>query len=115
MPKLKYEMVFTKRISPEEVVAAYKKRGLKAIQNDFRDDAGNVCAIVIICQEAGANAAIYHVMDWAMRHFGAHYRRGFLNGFDSYPYVPTRQKRYNEGYEDGVAAREACVNEDLFI
>lgn len=102
-----------KRITPDEVKAAYEKMGLKVKRGGYFPGVGG-CACGL-----GAYAAAYLGVVPAMGEVGVscayfnagfkrNYRMGFADAFDGDPENPKLQvEEYKFGYEDGLAAWEA--------
>ncbi len=103
-----------KRITPEEVVAAYQKTGLKPNASTFLNPKGTCgCGIGALClAETDRLENGVSVLDWGAEQFGHEYEGGFSDGFClegiALEYVPCR---YAEGYADGRAAAEAVEKE----
>lgn len=109
-----------RRITPEEVVEAYRKTGAKPCPNVYLVFTDNEClacglgAVLLAEREQEAIAAVREgggslPMIWDM--VGAAYEEGFSGGFDPRPFPAPEGpgERIQQGYEDGRAAWEAVV------
>lgn len=106
-------MADIKRITPDEVKAAYAKTGLAVSRGGYFGDGGK-CACGL-----GAYAAAYLGIVPAMGEVGVSYaytnagferkyRLGFADAFDGDPENPKLQvEEYRLGYKDGLDAWEA--------
>lgn len=104
-----------KRITPEEVVAAYDKTGLSVARQEYFSDKGR-CACGLGAYAAaflGSNPMADEGFDVSRvlsdSGFGWLYRHGFGNGFDgdNRESSLTGHSEYQAGVKDGVAAWEA--------
>jgi hypothetical protein len=97
------------RITPEMVIEAYMKTGLKPAKNLFVED-GCACAIGALFTAAGQdsdNAYDHEIVDWAKEQTKSNdYPYGFMAGFDG-GLFKTSNEESNRGIEDGKAAWEA--------
>ena len=94
-----------KRISPEEVVAAYEAKGLTPIQGETLDLLDK-CACGIGALYAREQREIAWPMIWAESIYSADYAEGFACGFDNYAPMELGD-RYQQGHADGRAAWDA--------
>lgn len=109
-------MADIKRITPDEVVAAYDKTGLGVMQGGYFD-ADGTCACgmgVYAAARFGVDPRNYHAVDIDLAFirvgFTREYLRGFYNGFDG----RARERGHAQedlGRADGVAAYEATQKE----
>jgi hypothetical protein len=100
-----------KRITPEEVVAAYKETGLKPEQGITLAD-GCACGLgVIYAQKFGVlEADSYDVFNALERDLSPAYIYGFIAGFDGIDYTTIGLREGESiGYEDGRACWKAVV------
>lgn len=113
-----------KRITPEMVVAAYEKTGMKAQQNGYYgystpkgdkiDCACGVAALYACTRPAELRSS--GALEYAEGAYGVTYTRGFMDGFDDYerqgmdPLVD-----YLTGWSDGRAAWTAAHKEGLTV
>jgi hypothetical protein len=91
-------MAEIKRITPEEVLEAYEKTGLKPKQCSFRIRDGKCCAVTVLVKAAGFNSSEELREE---RAFSEEYFWGFVFGFDG------RTGHDPKGGKDGQAAWEA--------
>lgn len=119
-------MAECKRITPEEIVEAYRKTGLKVTRGRFFGD-GCACGFgayaaaklgvspVVTASDPVhfVNAAVHRAM--INGGFTREYRAGFIDGFDGdeaakvHPHYNLAQ--YETGYADGAAAYAAASKE----
>jgi hypothetical protein len=102
-----------KRITPEEVVLAYKETGLTPIDNDFgnaRSKCG--CALTAIAYKNNPTVELREIIwkffneeDFSLLPYDVLYIEDFISGFDSSFYDDT------QGYQDGLAARHTVSKE----
>jgi hypothetical protein len=100
-----------KRITPEEVVAAYRESGMKPKRGHFNVD-GCGCGIGAKgCQRFGSlDTPSDQIADWAEATYGGEYCDGFYEGFDGNEMSQWDiNERYVLGHADGVFARLACI------
>jgi hypothetical protein len=101
-----------KRITPEEVLDAYAKTGLKPCRVwsiDMGD--GSCCAVGAMRYAAGVDGDPHEYID---KSYGYQYRIGFTFGFDDYggsvhdeSEMPDWTDERKMGYSDGLAAASA--------
>lgn len=99
-----------RRITVEEVKAAYAKTGIVPDRNDC-----SRCAMAALIRAAGIpvdgpSSFGQKGREWVASHFSRPYRAGFINAFDgaspcTYSGAPEDQALYDQGYDDG----EACA------
>ena len=103
-----------KRITVEEVKAAYEKTGLKPVRGTFNDGKGCGCALGALYMAQGGAACCSDPEEWCDAEFDFAYWDGFAGGFDakedfSLPdYVSLSRK---EGHADGRAVAAAIFGE----
>lgn len=102
-----------KRITPEEVVEAYRVTGLKPIRGDFylaslscADGIGVLWHKILMTGHRPIGVDIY---DWACGQYYSYYTNYFIEGFNGYKCSNLPNKRAKQGYEDGRAAWDAVV------
>lgn len=97
-----------KRITPEQVVEAYKVTGLKPCRVWTTPTGGECCGMGAIAVAAGTAD---HPLLWADGIYGHQYRLGFTFGFDDYGQnwrqEEPRNADFDSGYADGLAAAAA--------
>jgi hypothetical protein len=103
-----------KRITPEEVVAAYKETGLKPVTDDF----GNVrskcgCALTALAYKNNPTVELYDILvnfaddeDFGILPYDENYLYDFISGFDR-----STLRKGTQGLQDGLAARHAVSKE----
>jgi hypothetical protein len=103
-----------KRITPEEVVLAYKETGLKPVTDDF----GNVrskcgCALTAIAYKNNPTVELREIIwkffneeDFNLLPYDENYLYDFISGFD-------RSSLHNntQGFQDGLAVRHTVSKE----
>lgn len=107
----------SRRVSPEEVVAAYKATGAKPKQGKWcrKDYCGDVMACglgVMYYQEThDHNASASEVEAWATQRYGAKYVANFIVGFDCPDFRPEYKLEGDacRGFCDGRAAFYAAT------
>jgi hypothetical protein len=104
------EMVDMNRITPEQVVEAYKETGLKPRQRVFLVDKCACGLGVLAAHDANINNS-YDAYDWAVTQYGEDYVESFWRGFDDRSTTP--QYEQHIGYEDGRACWQAVVEAGL--
>lgn len=123
----------SKRIKPEQVLAAFEKTGLKPVQGQyFNGHIGDACACGLgaiyaadlmnkgksvetlfdeITSDNGGDDINELVWDFFESSHSFKYQNGFVNGFDEEdPTVMPNERRYEDyknGFEDGKAAYQA--------
>ena len=117
--------VKAKRITPEEVVKAYEKSGLKAMQHGYygyskTDGVKLDCACGIEVMYATTYPDRLHSGEARMhaeRLYGTAYTRGFMDGFDEFeqPWIGDDITGYLTGWSDGRAAWTAADKEGLTV
>jgi hypothetical protein len=103
-----------KRITPQEVVEAYRKTGIKPIEGYYlRDDDGVRCgcALGALYLAAGNPFNDMEASSWATQTFGIEYECAFMGAFDG---IDEEEESDSEecvtiARMDGIAAREACI------
>lgn len=112
-----------KRITPEQVIEAYRKTGFTprcGLYVCFRGCEISGCGIgAMYYAERGErpderNHNAYDINAWMITSYSASYRRGFIQGFDGdkkYCRVGWDKTEFNAGCVDGQAARKAVVKE----
>lgn len=115
-----------KRITPEQVVEAYKRTGWVPEQGEWvRDKPGGKrcgCALgvmigdgIVSLLNCNSNKSPYAVVSGALK-LTPGYVDGFAQGFDgplSRSYLSTKSEFFNTGYTDGRDAWEAVQREVL--
>lgn len=101
-----------RRITVDEVKAAYEKTGLKPCTGRFGDGYSCGCPIMaIVKSESGIVPAFlrYEANDM----FGAGYTCGFMRGVDgmSNQSIWCDMRKYADGYADGLAVRQAIFGD----
>jgi hypothetical protein len=108
-----------KRITPEEVVEAYKVTGYKPIRMGWFIDCGDhceACGLTVCSVAIGKNqktkekAAIVDRWEEYLTEsleISTGYLRGFVSGFDGYTSGPLLNGDAYIGFNDGVAAAQA--------
>ena len=95
-----------KRITVDEVLAAYRVTGMKPCRGSALCEEDKTCALGALClRDTGSRSTVY---DWAAEHFGDKYSAQFLAGFD---YEPPGYKIRSIGFRDGQAAAAAVFAE----
>jgi hypothetical protein len=112
-----------RRITPEEVKAAYEQRPLKPRRrcywNPLGDGVVEACGAGAVAVADGCCAGPTQIDAWLAQTFGSDYRYGFVNGFDGESpesflrLCPTAAPtvRGKQGYLDGKAAAAAVFQE----
>jgi hypothetical protein len=109
-----------KRITPEEVVAAYRATGLKPAQTDtlYTDESGALCGCAVgalwLANHSNCTNPIgeNNSYGWGARKYGVQYFTDFYNGFDGIDgYIPETE----HGFSDGRAAWSAVEREILGV
>jgi hypothetical protein len=104
------------RITPEEVVTAYKETGLRPGRGAYFPDDGCACGLGVLYyrdkpDHMGTITAYFD------NKLGYDYRLGFVVGFDGeyfgYGVIGKPSDDYKVGYEDGRACWQACVEAGL--
>jgi hypothetical protein len=104
-----------KRITPEEVVEAYRKTGLKPMPGAYHRESGHACGLGALAIADGADDC--WISGWINTHplLKGVYGGGFINGFDQKPEDLEHQDGWEDeyvlGYQDGDAARKAADKE----
>lgn len=103
-----------KRITPDEVVAAYKATGLKPETYSVKPCDSRVCAAGVLDVQHGHSRAY----DYLQKRAGKFYTMGVFSGFDGATLEMALDGLGEEcrhdvecGFHDGVAIREACIKE----
>jgi len=96
-----------RRITPAEVIEAYRVTGLKPVRKTFResDSSGKTisgCAMTAIALASGFDINKKCIADWADINFGGEYAGDFRAAFDGYEF-----KNVTPGYADGIACAAA--------
>lgn len=96
-----------KRISVDEVLAAYKATGLKPARGFGKPNTlGMCCAIgALYCSGRKKVTSVY---EWADRRFGRQYASDFIDGFDT---LDGNRKYRSRGFRDGRAAAAAVFGD----
>jgi hypothetical protein len=101
-----------KRITPEEVVAAYKETGLKPVTEDFGNAVKNCgCALTALTAMVHPDTEINDIIeafendDFPLVSYDRNYLIDFIAGFDESSCDDT------QGYQDGHNARKAVSKE----
>lgn len=108
-----------RRITVDEVKAAYEKTGLHPKQGEFReyetcDKVCGGCAITALLAADGIDIVEEpNLRAIAESRYGGHYIGGFVCGFDGKPAAWFRDtnERERQGYADGTAAALAIFGE----
>lgn len=109
------------RITPREVLEAYRETGLQPVRGAFRDRAGRVCGLTVVAAMKGAwpNAellpekAVVEVLTRAMTlECAEHYLNGFVYGFDGYIQHENELDWKSKGWRDGRRAARAVFGEE---
>ncbi|MDE2102417.1 MAG: hypothetical protein KGL39_34545 [Patescibacteria group bacterium] len=98
-----------RRITADEVIAAYQKTGLRPVIRKYLDvDCGCPLSALYFSEhpDAPRGASGANTVEWAEDTYGTLYRLGFVDGFD---YMCPRGSfgRMLEGESDGIAVRKA--------
>ncbi len=100
------------RLTPEIVIAAYKKTGRKVCQGHWTFGK-STCALGALALANGAtDGQIAPAVNVLMKGSPSGYVSGFIGGFDGDEIDTTDDET---GYADGVAAYKACEAEGLCI
>lgn len=93
-----------KRITPQEVLEAFEKTGLKPMQGDYYPFAGCACALGAIASSQGIEGSLYHQFSIIY----GDYQDAFTDGFDGRRKPLGGLCESDElAYQDGLAAWEA--------
>ncbi len=113
-----------KRITVEEVKAAYAKTGAVPTRRSYYGKYGfdsneaveHCCGIGVLAIAGGLDPAIESIRCWATEKYGHYYRCGFEYGFDG-DYISNyeglnfqQQGQYDLGYAAGVACAAAVFD-----
>jgi hypothetical protein len=104
-----------KRITPEEVVAAYKETGLKPVTDDFGDERSKCgCALTALAYKNNPTVELHTILydfadgeDFSVLPYDVQYIKDFISGFDR----SSSLHKNTQGYQDGSAARHAVSKE----
>ena len=101
-----------KRITPEEVVAAYKKTGLRPGRYDIIPHKGFCCGLGAVTIASDGDGGLFGY-SFVEAEYGSEYVSGFLLGFDAVsPYrVVGDDPRRQQGFDDGWAAQKRAYEE----
>ena len=101
-----------KRITPAEVLAAYRATGLRPVRRDFGDDKRNCgCPVHALWAAAGhplPSGGVPYAGGWADDQYGSPYTNGFICGVDS-DMRTIEGERAEQGRTDGAAVWSAVV------
>lgn len=111
------------KITPEEVVEAYRKLGIKPVFGIWGRQEGGECGCALtamVANKVGFNTALngiygqsYTFIRDTLQDYDEDYLYGFVHGFDYASEHPDRGNNYyRTGFYDGVATRKAV--EDAF-
>lgn len=109
-----------KRIGPDEVIAAYKAKGLKARTCHISPGhAESCCAIGAVLAASGAVTEDLEAMSFDdignLMGLSKMYMRSFMGGFDSgEKSFPHRGEENELGRQDGMAARAAVTKAGIW-
>ncbi len=97
------------RITPEEVIAAYKETGAiptRCVIRSIYKEKVHCCAMGVLALQANVDKEIAY--DWLEEQYGVRYSHEFQVGFDS-------NIRYGEsiGHQDGRAVRDALIQQNM--
>ena len=102
-----------RRITPEEVLKAYEKTGLKPMQGDYFSKDGCACGLGAIAKKQGlieytaiGSVCCYGTSINLISVYGESYHNGFANGFDDLG-SDDLDRDLAQCFEDGMAAWEA--------
>jgi hypothetical protein len=96
-----------KRITPQEVLEAYEKTGLKPMQGDYYPQEGCACGMGAIATSNGyIDTGLEPFYSKLFRKYGTKYHDGFTHGFDGGTVVMNNEN-FIKGHTDGKAAWEA--------
>ena len=107
-----------RRITPDEVEAAYSETGLKPARtgheflHDVRDGSTCACGLgAVYCRETGdrQSPAPWHVRQ--VLRLGSYYLCGYGSGFEGNPPNPVATAESELGYADGQAAAARVFGE----
>jgi hypothetical protein len=107
------------RITPEQVVAAYKATGLTPKRNEwfcYRTNSACGMGAISVQAQGKEEADARGTFHWIADRYDADYRQGFESGFDgdkreTFDWLsPARRANRNLGYDDGQAAAEAVFD-----
>lgn len=105
------------RITPEQVVEAYKATGLKPMRGWYFQNKDCACGLGAIAANGGCSRNEDRADRWLVRNGGFHhsYIGGFAGGFDGeQSLVPgANAEEYKQGYADGQSAWNAVVDAGL--
>lgn len=93
------------RVTPEEVVDAYRKTGMRPIRGAWRNGRECGCPLAALALAAEAGSPVF----WSLERFGSHYAVGFINGVDKPDQDTVFNPRWDIGFKDGKAAWAAVV------
>ena len=96
------------RITPDEVLAAYAKTGMKPIFMFWWSDNGCCCPVAVLHESIGAPAG--GCIHWANKTYGDDYVESFIAGVDGCPEI---EGFGDTCYADGRAVRQAIVEAGL--
>jgi hypothetical protein len=92
-----------KRISPREVLEAFKSTGLLPVRGSFGDGEVTGCGLSALCLQRGID------LDMLAQEYGRRYLSGFTVGWDNAPVYRVEdinnEPDFLAGYHDGYAAR----------
>jgi len=110
-----------KRITVDQVKKAYETTGLQPKKGKFfsvtmkgMEKVKCACGMGAVYMHEAQNSIMseYPVIKYLDDNYGTDYRAGFAHGFDDEPCeLEDTDERFQQGYEDGKAAREAIFEE----
>lgn len=102
-----------KRITPQEVLDAYKRTGKKPVRGSMDDGRGGCCAVGVLAIEQGWEWSSVQSADQILG-ISTIYNNGLTYGFDYWgvgygllPSIASRHQDWKDGFEDGKAIAAA--------
>ena len=100
-----------RRIKPQEVLAAYRKTGLKPVRRKF---GGKTCGCpataMYVAAHGGKNGTRNLVINWMAATYGGRYASGFFAGVDGFPEEACSPTSF-QGWADGKQVARAVFGE----
>lgn len=100
-----------RRITPEEVLEAYRVTGMEPCRGVFGDDKHGCALSALYRAERGNSRWLFASQLCDKLGLNAHYMSGFIRGWDGKSQIASVDGDALCGYEDGVACARAVFGE----